>query len=83
MWNIGWAPSNELFIDSGEDFFIAQVTLSEDTEGSWTYAGNVGGLVLELDNLWISGGVMRLIPEPTTMSLLALGALVASAGRRK
>ncbi|QDT70200.1 hypothetical protein MalM25_31460 [Planctomycetes bacterium MalM25] len=80
-WDIAWAPSTGVVIDSGEDYFIAQVTLSEDAEGSWDYSGNAGGQPFQIAGASISGGVMRLVPEPTTMSLLVLSALSVAAGR--
>lgn len=66
-----WAPGTGVNPPPGNGFITAQITLSNDAEGTWTYFGSTAdGTTLVKEGLPIRNGVM--IPEPASAALLGL-----------
>jgi len=78
--NIAWAPAPGVVINSGNNFPIAQVTLSNNANGTAWLFSNSGGTG-QTFQLPVINGVIG-IPEPTTCVLAGL-ALVGAAARRR
>ncbi len=82
--NIAWAPAPGVVIPNGANFPVAQVTLSNDANGS-AFFFHSSGTASGIYEGTITNGVLSFvpaIPEPTTCVLAGL-ALVGVAARRR
>lgn len=72
--SIAWAPGVGVDIVDGSDFLVAQITLTDDAQGRWSFFSAVNGdpSPLLLLDLVVTNGRMA-IPEPAISMLLAVG----------
>lgn len=89
LLNIAWHPSpSGGFLENLADLLTARITLSDDSNGSWSYLASAQGEITIEDRI-IQGGVIQngqlvlpgAIPEPTAAVLLMV-ALAAVGGSR-
>lgn len=71
--NIAWAPAPGVVIDGGVNFPIAQLTFSDDAEGTLMYFGNAGGVGRVFPTIYLPR-----LPEPATGLIALLGMLGAA-----
>lgn len=79
--NIAWAPAPGVVIPNGTNFPVAQISLSNNANGSVFLFSNAGGNGLVYEGT-VTNGVISFVPEPTTCVLAGL-ALVGTAARRR
>ena len=69
-----WAPGTGQFVAPAQNYITAQITLSSDAQGTWSYYSTTAdGTTKTLLNQKIINGVM--IPEPASICLMGLGLL--------
>jgi hypothetical protein len=78
--NQAWNPPGGAGIADRTGFALARVSLSDDASGTWTLLASAGGEISTYEGP-VEGGAM--VPEPATMSLLALGGLGVLIRRRR
>lgn len=76
--NAAWAPGNGVSVPPmSEPCLTAQVTLTENAQGTWWYLSSTAdGTTRIYNNLRIENGMMLLVPEPTG-AMLAFMALLS------
>jgi hypothetical protein len=75
-FDVTWSPT-PLTIQNQDNFHVARVFLSTDAQGSWTYKGEETALAALIPAAptirgTISAGVMAVVPEPSTLGMMAL-----------
>ena len=78
--NQAWNPPGGTEILDRTGFLTARVSLSDDASGTWMLLASAGGEISTYEGP-VEGGAM--VPEPATMSLLALGGLGVLIRRRR
>ena len=78
--NQAWNPPGGTVIVDQTGFLTARVSLSDDAIGTWALLASAGGEISTYEGP-VEGGAM--VPEPATMSLLALGGLGVLIRRRR
>lgn len=80
--DLQWAPRGGLATRDRIGFVAAQLTLSHDAEGTWSYLGLVENHEYRIDSGVVSRGIMR-VPEASSIALLAVSLLGGALYRRR